>query len=166
MVNVIASPESASRFADTIGLLPFAFLRLIKMIIAPLVFSTLVVGIAKMGDIATVGRVGGKALGWFIFASLISLILGLVLVQVFEPGKAMSLPRPDVAAATGMSASSMTLKGFIEHTLPTSAFDSMARNEILQIVVFSRVLRHGHGRARRAQSQSWSTCWMPSRTSC
>jgi Na+/H+-dicarboxylate symporter len=136
-VNVMATPESAAHFADTIGLLPFAFLRLIKMIIAPLVFATLVVGIAKMGDIATVGRVGGKALGWFIFASLISLVLGLVLVQVFEPGKALALPRPDAATTAGMSASAMTLKGFIEHTLPTSAFDSMARNEILQIVIFS-----------------------------
>src|SRR5262245_65974996 len=84
-VNVTASPETAGRFADNIGLLPFAFLRLIKMIIAPLVFSTLVVGIAKMGDIATVGRVGGNALGSFIFASLISLVLRLVLVQIFAP---------------------------------------------------------------------------------
>ena len=72
---------SAEAFAARVELLPFAFLRLIKMIIAPLVFSTLVVGIAKMGDIATVGRVGGKALGWFIFASLLSLTLGLILVQ-------------------------------------------------------------------------------------
>ena len=136
-VNVSATPATAGRFADTIGLLPFAFLRLIKMIIAPLVFTTLVVGIAKMGDIATVGRVGGKALGWFIFASLISLVLGLVLVQIFEPGKALSLPLPDSHATSGMSASSMTLKSFIEHTLPTSALDAMARNEILQIVVFS-----------------------------
>src|SRR5262245_1709157 len=84
-VNVMASPEAAAKFADRIGLLPMEFLRLIKMIIAPLVFATLVVGIAKMGDIATVGRVGGKALGWFIGASVISLILGLVLVQLFEP---------------------------------------------------------------------------------
>ena len=82
-------PESAAAFAETSGLLPTMFLRLIKMIIAPLVFSTLVVGIAKMGDIATVGRIGGKALGWFIFASLISLTLGLVLVETLEPGKAM-----------------------------------------------------------------------------
>jgi len=136
-VHVMGSPETATRFADAVGLLPFAFLRLIKMIIAPLVFSTLVVGIAKMGDIATVGRIGGKALGWFIFASLISLVLGMVLVQIFEPGKALSLPLPDADATSGMTASAMTMKGFIEHTLPTSAFDAMARNEILQIVIFS-----------------------------
>ncbi len=136
-VHVGASAESATRFADAIGLLPFAFLRLIKMIIAPLVFATLVVGIAKMGDIATVGRVGGKALSWFIGASLISLVLGLIVVQIFEPGKALGLPLPNEGASTGMQASGMTLRGFIEHTLPTSAIDAMARNEILQIVVFS-----------------------------
>jgi len=118
-------------------LLPFAFLRLIRMVIAPLVFSTLVVGVAKMGDIAAVGRIGGKALGWFIFASLISLVLGLVLVQLFEPGRVLSLPIPDGATSSGVAAKAMTLRNFIEHTLPTSAFDAMARNEILQIVVFS-----------------------------
>jgi Na+/H+-dicarboxylate symporter len=107
------------------------------MIIAPLVFSTLVVGIAKMGDIATVGRIGGKALGWFIFASLISLTLGLVLVGVFEPGKAMQLTPPAASTATGIQATGLSVEGFISHTIPTSILDSMARNEILQIVVFS-----------------------------
>ena len=136
-VHIGASEEAATRFADGIGLLPFAFLRLIKMIIAPLVFSTLVVGIAKMGDIATVGRVGGKALAWFVGASLISLVLGLIVVQIFEPGRALSLPLPNEGASSGMQASGMSLKGFIEHTLPTSGIDAMARNEILQIVVFS-----------------------------
>jgi Na+/H+-dicarboxylate symporter len=136
-VHVMASPDGATRFAEGIGLLPFAFLRLIKMIIAPLVFSTLVVGIAKMGDIATVGRVGGKALGWFIGASLISLVLGLVLVQLFEPGRALNLTLPPEGAASGMQASGMSLKSFIEHTLPTSVVAAMASNEILQIVVFS-----------------------------
>jgi Na+/H+-dicarboxylate symporter len=129
-------PTSAAGFAENTALLPMAFLRLIKMIIAPLVFSTLVVGIAKMGDIATVGRVGGKALGWFIFASLISLTLGLVLVQLFEPGHAMKLPIPE-AASSGVQGDALTLSGFISHTIPTSVLDAMARNEILQIVVFS-----------------------------
>jgi Na+/H+-dicarboxylate symporters len=136
-VHAQASAETATRFAEAAGLLPFAFLRLIRMVIAPLVFSTLVVGVAKMGDIAAVGRIGGKALGWFIFASLISLVLGLVLVQLFEPGRVLSLPIPDGAASSGVAAKAMTLRNFIEHTLPTSAFDAMARNEILQIVVFS-----------------------------
>ena len=114
-----------------------AFLRLIKMIIAPLVFATLVVGIGKMGDIATVGRVGGKALGWFIFASLISLTLGLVLVEFFEPGKAMQLPIPAANAASGVEKAGLSLETFITHLIPTSLIDAMGRNEILQIVVFS-----------------------------
>jgi Na+/H+-dicarboxylate symporter len=129
--------SSAATFAARVELLPFAFLRLIKMIIAPLVFSTLVVGIGKMGDIATVGRVGGKALGWFIFASLISLMLGLVLVQALEPGKAMQLAIPDAGTASGVQSNALTLKTFIEHLIPASIADAMSRNEILQIVVFS-----------------------------
>jgi Na+/H+-dicarboxylate symporter len=128
---------SAETFAARVELLPFAFLRLIKMIIAPLVFSTLVVGIGKMGDIATVGRVGGKALGWFIFASLLSLTLGLILVQTLEPGKVMQLPIPDAATGSGVQGGALTLKGFIEHLIPASIAEATARNEILQIVVFS-----------------------------
>jgi Na+/H+-dicarboxylate symporter len=128
---------SSASFAEATALLPAMFLRLIKMIIAPLVFSTLVVGIGKMGDIATVGRVGGKALGWFIFASLISLTLGLILVQLFEPGKAMHLPLPEANATSGVTSEALSLSGFISHTIPTSIIDAMARNEILQIVVFS-----------------------------
>ena len=130
-------PESAGEFAAAAGLLPTMFLRLIKMIIAPLVFATLVVGIAKMGDIATVGRVGGKALGWFIFASLISLTLGLILVETLEPGKAMQLPIPESHAQSGIEAGALSLQSFIAHTIPTSILDAMSRNEILQIVVFS-----------------------------
>src|SRR5688572_20767043 len=132
-----AFESSAAAFASRVELLPFAFLRLIKMIIAPLVFSTLVVGIGKMGDIATVGRVGGKALGWFIFASLLSLTLGMILVQLFEPGKVMQLPIPDAAAGASVQSGALTLKSFIEHLIPASIADAMSRNEILQIVVFS-----------------------------
>ncbi len=130
-------PASSAGFAQGTGLLPDAFLRLIKMIIAPLVFSTLVVGIARMGDIATVGRIGGKALAWFIFASLISLTLGLILVQLFEPGRAMQLPLPASDASSGVASDALSLSGFVAHTIPTSIMDAMARNEILQIVVFS-----------------------------
>jgi Na+/H+-dicarboxylate symporter len=132
-----AFPQSAAGFAEVVNLLPHVFLRLIKMIIAPLVFATLVVGIAKMGDIATVGRIGGKALGWFLFASLISLTLGLVLVQLFEPGKAMQLAIPASDAASGVRSDALSLQGFIEHTIPTSIVQAMGSNEILQIVVFS-----------------------------
>jgi Na+/H+-dicarboxylate symporters len=130
-------PDSSARYAEIASLLPTIFLRLIKMIIAPLVFATLVVGIAKLGDIAMVGKVGGKALAWFIGASLISLTLGLILVQLFEPGKAMQLPLPEANAASGLQTDALSLNTFISHTVPTSVIDAMARNEILQIVVFS-----------------------------
>jgi Na+/H+-dicarboxylate symporter len=117
--------------------LPGIFLRLIKMIIAPLVFSTLVVGIAKMGDLGTVGRVGLKAFGWFMFASLISLTLGLLLVNLFKPGTALHIPLPDAAAHGEVAAGGLSLNDFIGHTFPESIADAMARNQILQIVVFS-----------------------------
>jgi Na+/H+-dicarboxylate symporter len=90
-----------------------------------------------MGDVTTVGRIGGKALGWFIFASLISLTLGMVLVQLLQPGHAMQLEIPEASAASGVEANGLSLASFIQHTIPTSVIDAMSRNEILQIVVFS-----------------------------
>lgn len=132
-----AFPESSAGFSEGIALLPNAFLRLIKMIIAPLVFSTLVVGIAKMEDIRTVGRIGGKALGWFIFASIISLSLGLIVVGIFEPGKVMQLPIPAGDAAADVGGEALSFQVLLTHAIPTSVVDAMARNEILQIVVFS-----------------------------
>jgi len=113
------------------------FLRLIKMIIAPLVFSTLVVGVAKLGDLSSVGRIGGKTMLWFITASFISLFLGLVLVNLFEPGSAMNLELPPVNAETGIDKASLTLKSFVTHIFPKSVIEAMANNEILQIVIFS-----------------------------
>jgi Na+/H+-dicarboxylate symporter len=126
-------------FADIMALVTTLFLRLIKMIIAPLVFSTLVVGIAKMGDTKEVGRIGIKALGWFVIASVISLSLGLVLVNLFRPGDAMALSNlvPAAGTASGIATSSLTLKEFITHLVPSSIVDGMAKNEILQIVIFS-----------------------------
>jgi len=98
-----------------------------------------VVGIARMGDAKEVGRIGVKALGWFIIASIISLSLGLVLVNIFRPGDALALSGsvPAATASSGISTSSLTLKDFITHLVPTSIADGMAKNEILQIVVFS-----------------------------
>ena len=125
------------KFADYMSLLTTMFLRLIKMIIAPLVFSTLVVGIARMGDAKEVGRIGVKALGWFIIASLISLSLGLILVNLFRPGDAMVGFMPPAGTATGLATTSMSLKEFVTHLVPASIVDGMAKNEILQIVVFS-----------------------------
>ncbi|MBV8048565.1 MAG: dicarboxylate/amino acid:cation symporter [Paludibacterium sp.] len=124
-------------FVDNISMLTDIFLRLIKMIIAPLVFTTLVAGIARMGDAKSVGRVGGKTLMWFISASLLSLTLGLIMVNLLKPGVAVNLPLPDLHADSGIKASAMSVKDFITHAFPKSVFDAMANNEILQIVVFS-----------------------------
>ncbi|CAH2598684.1 Proton/sodium-glutamate symport protein [Rhodovastum atsumiense] len=130
-------PRAAQAIAGYISLFTDIFLRLIKMIIAPLVFSTLVVGVAHMGDIRAVGRIGGKAMLWFVSASLVSLLLGLVLVNLLQPGQHLNLPLPDASATTTIRASALSLKDFVAHLVPVSIFDAMARNEILQIVVFS-----------------------------
>ncbi len=121
---------------DPFSVLADIFLRLIKMIVAPLVFSTLVVGVAKLGDIKSVGRIGGKTLVWFFGASFMSLMLGMMLVNFFQPGIAMNLPLPE-AADTGIQKAALSLKDFLYHVFPSSVFESMAKNEILQIVVFS-----------------------------
>ncbi len=113
------------------------FLRLIKMIIAPLVFATLVQGIAQMGDTAALGRVGGRAVGWFLAATLVSLGLGLLLVNLMQPGVGLNLELPPVAAASGVETAAFSFEKFLTHIVPTSMVDAMATNEILQIVVFS-----------------------------
>jgi Na+/H+-dicarboxylate symporter len=113
------------------------FLRLIKMIVAPLVFTTLVVGVAKVGDIKAVGRIGGKTLLWFLSATLVSLLLGMLLVNLFKPGQEMHLMLPDSHLSTDIQKSALSLKDFISHVFPKSFFESMSNNEILQIVVFA-----------------------------
>lgn len=122
---------------EPFSILADIFLRLIKMIVAPLVFTTLVVGVAKLGDISSVGRIGGKTLLWFIGASLMSLLLGMILVNIFKPGIAMNLPLPDVSEDTGISKTGLSLKEFLYHVFPSSVIEAMSKNEILQIVVFS-----------------------------
>ena len=130
-------PKVAGQIADNINIITTVFLRLIKMIIGPLVLTTLIVGIAHMGDTSSIGRVGIKALGWFMVASLISLALGLILANLLQPGHNIGLPLPDVGAATNLKTSSFTLKDFITHLVPKSIAEALATNEILQIVVFS-----------------------------
>src|SRR5215210_6567316 len=130
-------PQTAKEISGYIALISDIFLRLIKMIIAPLVFSTLVVGIAHLGDTASVGRIGAKAMAWFVGASLISLLLGLLMVNILRPGEALNLPLPDAGASTSVKATSLSLKEFVTHLVPKSAIEAMANNEILQIVVFS-----------------------------
>jgi Na+/H+-dicarboxylate symporter len=130
-------PKVAKTIADYISLITDIFLRLIKMIIAPLVFSTLVVGVAHMGDTKAVGRIGGKAMAWFIGASLVSLLTGMMLVNILRPGDNLNLPLPDANAATNLKVASLSVKEFVAHLVPKSVVEAMATNEILQIVVFS-----------------------------
>jgi len=123
---------------DGLKVVTDAFLRLIKMIIAPLVFSTLVAGIAHMEDAGQIGRVGLKTIFWFICASLVSLTLGLVMVHLLQPGVGLGLPLPAAGAEVGgVDTGKFTIAEFLTHVIPTSIIDAMARNEILQIVVFS-----------------------------
>ncbi|KVE10277.1 dicarboxylate/amino acid:cation symporter [Burkholderia anthina] len=129
--------KAATEIAGYISLVSDVFLRLIKMVIGPLVFSTLVVGIAHMGDAASVGRVFAKAFGWFITASLVSLLLGLLMANLLRPGDNLGLPLPDIGASANLATSKFTLKDFVGHMVPKSIAEAMANNEILQIVVFS-----------------------------
>ncbi|RUT70062.1 dicarboxylate/amino acid:cation symporter [Flavobacterium cupreum] len=133
------SPEAAQSFSNKIKMLATIFIRLVQMIISPLVFTTLVVGIAKLGDIKAVGRIGGKALGWFFTASFISLLIGLFYVNLLEPGVGLKLAHVDIATASEVTAKtkSISFENFVEHIVPKSIIEAMATNEILQIVIFS-----------------------------
>jgi Na+/H+-dicarboxylate symporter len=132
-------PDKAelTRIAGYIAIVTTVFLNLIKMIIAPLVFATLVAGIAHMGDTGALGRIGFRAVGWFICASLISLSLGLVLVNLLQPGVGLNLALPPATASAGVEQGAFNLSNFITHIFPKSGIDAMANNEILQIVIFS-----------------------------
>lgn len=129
--------SSAAEIAGYISILSDIFLRLIKMLIAPLVFSTLVVGIAHMGDAKSVGRIFVKSITWFLTASFISLALGLVMANILQPGVGMVLAAPDGNTLPALATSQLTLKEFVAHLVPKSFAEAMAQNEILQIVVFS-----------------------------
>jgi Na+/H+-dicarboxylate symporter len=133
------SAEVAKEFSGYIKMLATVFIRLVQMIISPLVFTTLVVGIAKLGDIKAVGRIGGKAMGWFFTASFISLLIGMFWVNTLQPGVGLNLSNIDVSAASEVAdkASGFSAQNFIEHIIPKSIVEAMATNEILQIVIFS-----------------------------
>lgn len=139
IIHTQSSPEFIKSFSVNIKLLTTIFLRLVQMIIAPLVFSTLVVGIAKLGDLKTVGRVGGKAMLWFITASLASLLLGMVLVNLFKPGEGIDLSNADISGAKDLvgKTTEFNIQKFVEHVFPKSVVEAMANNEILQLVIFS-----------------------------
>jgi len=133
------SVEEAKDFSGYIKMLATVFIRLVQMIISPLVFTTLVVGIAKLGDIKAVGRIGGKALGWFFTASFISLLIGLFFVNILEPGVGLNLSGVDASAVSEVTKNTtvFSAQNFIEHIIPKSIVEAMATNEILQIVIFS-----------------------------
>ena len=137
VINNMASADTAKSYAQDISIFTTIFLRMVKMIIAPLVISTLVVGIAKMGDAKTLGRIFSKTFFLFICASLLSIALGLVIVNLFQPGAGINFVAHDAGAVAAVQSEPFTLKVFISHAVPTSIVDAMARNEILQIVVFS-----------------------------
>ena len=126
--------KDAAQIASYFSLITDIFLRMIKMIIAPLVFATLVSGLASMSDANAVGRIGLRAMVWFIAASAISLLLGLLLVNIFQPGAHMNLAIPDAGITSGLKTGDFTLKAFIAHVFPKSIAEAMANNEILQIL--------------------------------
>lgn len=131
--------DAAKEFSGYIKMLATIFIRLVQMIISPLVFTTLVVGIAKLGDIKAVGRIGGKALGWFFTASFISLLIGLFWVNMLQPGVGLNLPAVDLSTAAEVTekTQNFSAQNFVEHIIPKSIVEAMATNEILQIVIFS-----------------------------
>ena len=135
--SMAPTPDDAQEVASYFNVVTDVFLRLIKMVIAPLVFSTIVTGIAGTGDSKAVGRIGVKALCWFVVASWLSLLLGMVCVNVIKPGIGLSLPLPDVGALSGISGKAMDMKAFIVNIVPKSFFDALANNNILQLLVFS-----------------------------
>lgn len=141
-IHLNSYSESVFRQAKKDAAAPFAvmsdiFLHLIKMIIAPLVLAVLVLGVAKLGDIKSVGRIGLKTLLYFTAATLIALAIGLALVNIFEPGKVMQLQPPDAAQISPVGQSKQSASNFIDHLIPESLVRSMAANDILPIVVFS-----------------------------
>ena len=132
-----AGDATLAKIAKYLSIVTTVFLRLIKMIIAPLVFSTLVAGIAHMGDLAALGRVAVRSLGWFIGASLISLTLGLIIVSALQPGVGLHLPLPPATAASGVATAGFDPVEFVKHVVPQSIVEVMGTNEILPIVIFS-----------------------------
>jgi Na+/H+-dicarboxylate symporter len=155
LCNTLAPNAAAAKeIAGYFSIFTDIFLRMIKMIIAPLVLGTLVAGLAGMGDAKAVGRIGAKALGWFLGASLCSLLIGLIIANVLRPGDSVSVPLPEVGAATNLKTTALNLKDFITHVFPKSIFESMANNEILQILIFALFFGLALGKLRTSTANS------------
>ena len=132
-----ADSNAAKEIAGYFSIITDIFLRLIKMIIAPLVFATLVSGLAGMDGTSDVRRIGIRSVGWFVCASLISLALGLCLANLLQPGSGLHMVQTSSDVSTGLNTAGLNFKDFVTHAFPTSILDAMARNDILQILVFS-----------------------------
>jgi proton glutamate symport protein len=120
--------------AKELGILGTVFLRLIRSIIAPLIFATLVHGIAGTGNVKTMGRIGGKAILYFEIVTTVALFVGLGAVNLVKPGIGVQLQK---GGGAGVAAQSSGLSAILEHTFPNSIVDAMAKGEVLQIVVFA-----------------------------
>jgi Na+/H+-dicarboxylate symporter len=136
-------PDSRVEIAADVNLIAMLFLRLIKMIIAPLVFATLVGGIAHMGSGSKLGRIFAKTMGWFVSASIVSLLLGLIMVNLLQPGANFPGTLPDKLQSTGLPVSQFSIEKFLTHLIPTSIADAMAQNADRGV---RGVLLGGHGR--------------------
>lgn len=156
--KLAGGPEAAKAIASYFAMGTDIFLRMIKMIIAPLIFTTLVAGLAGMGDSKAVGRIGGKALGWFVMASFISLGVGLLFANLLQPGANVGVPLPEAGAVAGLNTSSLNLKDFLAHVVPRNFFEAMANNEILQILVFSLFFGIALGQLRDKGSRTLAEC--------
>jgi Na+/H+-dicarboxylate symporter len=135
--QTVTDPAAAATITDSLSILTGLFLKLIKMIIGPLVFATLMGGIAHMGDRSALGRMGARTIGWFILAGFVSIALGLLFVNIIRPGVGVGLPLPPANEANGVAHAHFVLKDFVLDLVPGSIFDALAKNAVLQIVVFA-----------------------------
>lgn len=130
-------PNDVETLSPYFTVVTTVFLRLIGMVIAPLVLTTLIAGIAHMGGGGALGRVGVRTIGWFILASIMSLLLGLAIVHILQPGVGSGLTLPPPDASAGIEANSLNVQDFVVHLVPKSVIEAMSTNTILQIVVFA-----------------------------
>ena len=113
------------------------FIRMIKMIVVPLIFSSLIMGIAGTGDFKKLGRLGLKSIIWFEAATTLALVVGLTVVNVFEPGQGLQITATDAAAVTAASKKSIDMSHMLINIVPTNVVDAAARGDMLQIIMFS-----------------------------
>jgi Na+/H+-dicarboxylate symporter len=134
-----ADPAAKESVIQWVRVVSRLFLGLIKLLIAPLLFSTLVVGIAGAGDLKVVGRIGLRAMIWFTSATLLALVIGLFAVNLVRPGDGINLPAEQSKEAREIAANAakMTAQDHLVSVVPTSIVRAMADNEVLQIVVFA-----------------------------